>query len=205
MIKEKIKQMQMIISNKEGNNKRKIENLVVFIVILIITIIIINMIWKDNKKESDIKNDLSEDIVLAKEELTVKSSNKNELEERLENILSKIEGVGVAKVMITYSETSQTMAMYNEDSKISDTEEQASGGGTRKISETNSKKEVIYKEVNGEKIPVTQSIISPKVEGAIITATGAKSAVVKTNIIQAVEAVTGLPTHKIQVFEMKSY
>lgn len=79
------------------------------------------------------------------------------------------------------------------------------GGGTRKISETNSKKEVIYKEVNGEKIPVTQSIISPKVEGAIIAATGAKSAYVKTNIIQAVEAVTGLATHKIQVFEMQSY
>ena len=79
------------------------------------------------------------------------------------------------------------------------------GGGTRKISETNSKKEVIYKEVNGEKVPVTQSIISPKIEGAIITATGAKSAVVKTNIIQAVEAVTGLATHKIQVFEMQNY
>ena len=79
------------------------------------------------------------------------------------------------------------------------------GGGTRKISETNSKKEVIYKEINGEKIPVTQSIISPKVEGAIVAAVGAKSAEVKTNIIQAVEAVTGLATHKIQVFEMKSY
>ena len=26
----------------------------------------------------------------------------------------------------------------------------------------------------------------------------------KTNIVQAVEAVTGLPTHKIQVFEMKN-
>ena len=78
------------------------------------------------------------------------------------------------------------------------------GGGTRSISETNTKKEVIYKEVNGEKIPVTQSIISPKIEGAIVTASGAKSAVTKNNIIQAVEAVTGLAAHKIQVFEMKN-
>ena len=77
------------------------------------------------------------------------------------------------------------------------------GGGTRKISETKNKKEVIYKEVNGEKIPVTQSIISPTVEGAIVAASGANIAEVKTNIIQAVEAVTGLATHKIQVFEMK--
>lgn len=77
------------------------------------------------------------------------------------------------------------------------------GGGTRTISEASSKKEVIYKEIDGEKIPVTQSIISPKVEGAIVAANGANVAEVKTNIIQAVEAVTGLPTHKIQVFEMK--
>lgn len=76
------------------------------------------------------------------------------------------------------------------------------GGGNRKINENSSKKEVIYQEINGEKIPVTQSIVKPKAEGAIITATGAVDANVKTNIIQAVEAVTGLPTHKIQVFEM---
>lgn len=79
------------------------------------------------------------------------------------------------------------------------------GSGTRKISETNSKKQVIYKEVNGEKVPAVESIVSPKIEGAIVTATGAKSASIKTSIIQAVEAVTGLPTYKIQVFEMKSY
>lgn len=42
----------------------------------------------------------------------------------------------------------------------------------------------------------------PKIEGAIITAQGASNIDVKTNIIQAVEAVTGLATHKIQVFEM---
>lgn len=44
--------------------------------------------------------------------------------------------------------------------------------------------------------------IMPKIEGAIITAQGASNIDVKTNIIQAVEAVTGLATHKIQVFEM---
>jgi len=76
------------------------------------------------------------------------------------------------------------------------------GGGNRKITENSVKKEVIYQEINGEKIPVTQSVIKPKAEGAIITATGASDASVKADIIQAVEAVTGLATHKIQVFEM---
>lgn len=46
-------------------------------------------------------------------------------------------------------------------------------------------------------------VVKPKIEGAIVTADGATNATVKNNIVQAVEAVTGLQTHKIQVFEMK--
>lgn len=77
------------------------------------------------------------------------------------------------------------------------------GGGNRKISESSTKKEVIYQEINGEKIPVTQSTIKPKIEGAIVTAEGAVNSEIKLKITQAIEAATGLSTHKIQVFEMK--
>ena len=42
----------------------------------------------------------------------------------------------------------------------------------------------------------------PTVEGAIITAEGAENPEIKSNIISAVEAVTGAQSHKIQVFEM---
>ena len=61
---------------------------------------------------------------------------------------------------------------------------------------------MIYEENGDKKTLITQSVISPTVEGAIITAEGAGDVTVKTNIIQAVSAVTGLSTHKIQVFEM---
>ena len=92
--------------------------------------------------------------------------------------------------------------MYNESSKVSNTEESDTSGGTRKIQETDSQKDIIYKEENGEKTPITQKVVQPKIEGSIITAKGANNADTKANIIQAVEAVTGLATHKIQVFEM---
>ena len=62
----------------------------------------------------------------------------------------------------------------------------------------------IYKDQNGEKVPVTQKVILPKIEGAIITAEGANSVNIKANIVQAVEVATGLATHKIQVFTMKT-
>ena len=75
-------------------------------------------------------------------------------------------------------------------------------GGNRKVVETDVKKDIIYQETGGEKTPIIQSVISPKIEGAIITAQGANNMQVKANIIQAVEAVTAVPSHKIQVFAM---
>ena len=51
--------------------------------------------------------------------------------------------------------------------------------------------------------PITEKIVYPKMEGAIIIAKGAENIAVKEKIINAVEAATGLAVHKIQVFEMK--
>ncbi len=77
------------------------------------------------------------------------------------------------------------------------------GGGVRTINENSNKREVVYEESNGQRNVVTSSVITPEIKGAVITAKGANNGVVRSNIIQAVEAATGLPTHKIQVFEMK--
>ncbi len=205
MITDKIK--ELVIRKQGEPNKKKIENLVVFLIILIITIIVINVIWSedsDKAKETEPSNDKNKKLASSVEEVQTNSNNitKDEIVKNLEDILSKINGVGKVKVMLTYSQTSQTVPLYNQDSSEKNTEESDKQGGTRKITETDTKTEIIYKEENGEKVPITQSIISPKIEGAIITAEGAGNATVKTNIIQAVEAVTGVATHKIQVFEM---
>lgn len=200
MLIEKFK--NMIKSNQEQNNKKTIENLVVFIIILIIVLLSINIIWGNEKKENnkDIESDNKKLAVSRDEE----SEEKNELmSKNLENILSKINGVGEVKVYITYSQTSQIMPVYNEDISQKDTQEADTQGGTRKVVETDTKKEIVYDEKSGNKTIITQSIVSPKIEGAIITAEGGNNTNTKANIIQAVEAVTGLPTHKIQVFEMK--
>lgn len=202
---EKFEKIKALVAKKgEKNNKKTIENLVVFVIILIVTIIAINTIWKNDKDDST-KNNNTTNKKLAVTDSNEVASNVTEesIEEKIEKILTQMEGVGEVKVLITYSRTSQVVPLYNEDLQESTTEETDQEGGTRKISENSSKKEIIYQETGGEKLPITQSIISPKIEGAIVTAQGASNVEVKTNIIQAVEAVTGLATHKIQVFEMK--
>lgn len=192
-----------------GNDKKKIENLVFFVVLLIITIVIINFIWNGNEEANnkETMNDTSKQLASSKDgaEKNINSNNLDDtenLENKLKNILSKIQGVGEVEVCLNYSETSEVVAMYNENSTTSTTEETDDAGGSRKIEETDIKKDVIFEENDGTKTPITAKVIKPKIEGAIITAQGVNNAEIKNNIIQAVEAVTGLATHKIQVFEM---
>ena len=182
----------------EGNNKkRQIENIVVFIIILIITVVIINNMWDTDEEIEDEKNITK---VLAQDTKISNDSNDN-LESRLEDILESINGVGKTKVLIKYSESSSIIAMYNETSSESKTQEDDGDGGSKNVTETESKKEVVYNESN---VPVTEKIVMPIIEGAIVTAQGAGNANIKSSIVSAVEAITGLAVHKIQVFEMKN-
>ena len=216
MFKDKFKNL---FGKKEGeevterSNKKKVENIVVFLILLIVTLIVINVIWNDNNNNESNSSENRVDSNKKLAEITQSSgdteevsntSTGNELVSDLEDILSNINGVGKVKVMITYAETSKTIPVYNEESSEENTEETDSEGGTRKVTQTDTRKEVIYEETDNGSTIITQSIVSPTIEGAIITAEGASDATVKTNIIQAVGAVTGLATHKIQVFEMSS-
>jgi len=194
MLKEKLNQFL----KGDGNNKKKIENLSFFLIILVITVISINFIWKDeNEKVENNLNDGSKKFAINTEST---KHEENGLESKLEDILSNINGVGKVKVLLTYNETEELIPVYNKTDKKSTTNEIDSSGGTRVIEEIDISEEVVYQ---NEEI-ITQKVISPKIEGAIITATGANNSQVKTNIIQAVEAATGLATHKIQVFEKQN-
>ena len=153
--------LKKVVNSKEeegGNEKRKIENLVFFVVLLIITIVIINIIWKGNKQVIKQENNTTTKQLANREILTNASDNTttDDLTEKLETILSKMQGVGEVKVFVNYSETSEVVAMYNETTKTSNTEENDTSGGTRKIQETDSQRDIIYQEENGEKTPITQ-------------------------------------------------
>ena len=206
MFKDKIKKFFKNKENVKGNENKKVENLVFFVIISIITIVIINYIWSgsktNNKQVNENTNVNNKRLANVTEEKNEVVEDTNNLEEKLEEILAKIQGVGEVKVCVNYSESSEVVAMFDENSSTSTTEETDTEGGTRKIEQTETNKNVIYEENDGKKTPITKKTIKPKIEGAIITAKGANNAAVKTNIIQAVEALTGLATHKIQVFEM---
>ena len=204
-MKDKIKKFKNFLFAKSKNdNKRNIENLVVFLILLIITIIAINAIWGKDKEE-EIK-ETGYKVLAEKANTNINSNNlentEYNLQEELKDILSKIYGVGKVDILITYSETSSVAPIYNESQSISTTEETDSEGGKRTIESSNMNKEIVFEENNGESLPITEKIVMPKVEGAIVIAEGGGNPTIKTNIIQAVVAVTGISSYKVQVFEM---
>lgn len=187
--------------NEDGKDKKKqIENIVVFIIILIVTVLIINNMWSDGREKKD-ENTVDTSKVLAQ---ATTSNHQEDLEERLEDILSTISGVGKVKALIKYSESSTVVAMYNETVSESTTKENDGDGGSKDVKETENKREIVYTDEDGTNKPITEKVVMPVIEGAIITAQGAGNANVKASIVSAVEAVTGLAVHKIQVFEMNS-
>ncbi len=190
MIKEKLKTFF-----NETKDKKKVNNLIAILIILIIAVIAINTLFSDNDKEKNTNTNTTG------KELATENLENDDMEKKLKNILSQIKDVGNVDVLITYSESSSVVPIYNEKNSKSTTEEVDTNGGTRTIESYNTDKEV----VNGKNSEIiTEKVVVPKIKGAIITAEGAKNAEVKSNIISAVEAATGIATHKIQVFEMKT-
>lgn len=109
-------------------------------------------------------------------------------EEKLEEILSQIQGVGRVKVMLTEEEGKLTDYQTDCDT--------ASDGSVR--SDT-----VILSGENREESGLIKSVTPPTYLGAIIVCQGGDNASVRYALIQAVSNVTGLSSDRITVLKMK--
>ena len=178
------------------DEKRRNENLIAFLIILVITLVIINKILSGDEEEIESTNETDVELVTEIQDENI-DINNSDLQDELEEILSKIEGVGEVDVLLTYSESMSISPLYNESASSSVS---TSSDGTTTETQTESKE--IFTDSSDE--AVIEKYIMPTLEGAIIIVEGGSNSDVKANIIAAVEAVTGLLTHKIQVFEMNS-
>ena len=80
----------------EKFKNRKTENLILLLILLVITVILMNNILKeDNKEESENK---IAGATLAKQVSGIP------IEEKLESVLSKIDGVGEISILLTYND-----------------------------------------------------------------------------------------------------
>ena len=126
-------------------------------------------------------------------------------ERRLEKALSQMEGVGMAKVMITLEDSGETIVEKDIPLQSSNTEEKDSSGGVRKIRDYSSTETtVFYTDDNGKQMPYVVREATPRVTGVVVIAQGADNAKVKEQITRLLEALFDVEAHKVIVVKMKT-
>ncbi len=124
-----------------------------------------------------------------------------ELEARLEEILSGIDGAGEVAVMVTLKSSAEQVVEKDREEKKETVTESDSQGGQRITENADYKETAVYggDEKSSEQTPYISKRLSPRVEGVVVIAPGGDNAVVVKNITEAVQALFGIDTHKIRI------
>lgn len=137
------------------------------------------------------------DALAAKEE----SSYEKELEKRIKDILSQVEGVGGVDVMVVLKSSEEKVLHVDKNTSSSVTEEQDEGGTRRSIQQQELSESTVLSGSGGGSGPIIEKELRPEISGIIISADGGGSTVIKAEISEAMEALFGLPSHKIKVLK----
>lgn len=111
------------------------------------------------------------------------SEPQQSLEQRLESILSQIDGVGQVRVLLTEDNSGEII--YQTDAVSDRVETVMVGRGS------------------GQQEGLIRDSRAPNYRGAVILCKGADQAAVKLAVVEAVSRVTGLRTDQISVLKMK--
>lgn len=126
-------------------------------------------------------------------------------EERLEDALRYVDGVGRVRVLITLKESEHRIVEKDGPEEYSDTEETDAAGGSRTIRESRIEKSTIYTvDDRGQNVPYVIKTISPSVEGVVVIAQGAQTQNVQENIIEAIQVLFDIDANKIKIVKMKN-
>lgn len=126
------------------------------------------------------------------------------LEERLETVLSQMEGVGKAAVMITAADRGRSVVEKDTAENSVATTEHDSGGGSRSVAEQQREETTVYVENGQEKTPYIQRETLPAIEGIVVVAEGGGDGKTVSDISEAIQALFPIEAHRIKVVKMSS-
>lgn len=114
----------------------------------------------------------------------------DDIETRLEQILSTVKGAGKVAVFVSLED-------YGASEYAKDTKQTLREGASENEQET------VMAGKTGDLSPVTVKMSAPKIKGVIVSAKGAGNETVRQRLKSAVETSLGVPSHRVEVVEMK--
>ena len=121
---------------------------------------------------------------------------ENNIEDRLESIISKIGGVSEVDVMVTFEDSGEKILVYSENVSKDVSGQNESDGSCAQSESLNTTQEYIYE----NDTPYAVKEMSPKVCGVVVVYSGDKSLV--TDISQAVKVLTDIEYNRIKVLSV---
>lgn len=122
------------------------------------------------------------------------------LENRLKEILNRIEGISDVNVMITLKCGNESIILTEDSVQESIKKDTDENGFVSEQSEYRKEEIVVYeKKSSGESIPYVVKENAPKIEGVAVVAKGAESSENMIKIISIVKALFDVEAHKISV------
>ncbi|MCI8550165.1 MAG: stage III sporulation protein AG [Lachnospiraceae bacterium] len=169
-----------------------------WVLLLLAGILLLVIVLPTDKKEEPQTEETipQKETVNAERELEV---YVRELEKRVEEFLTSIEGAGKTQVMLTVESGGETILQADtslEQKSVSETDSEGGVGFTEEISQ--SSQTVLF---GGENAPYVTKELCPRVTGVLVAAEGGDNAVVKAEISAAMEALFDVPPHKIKVLK----
>ena len=113
------------------------------------------------------------------------------MEERLEGILSEIDGIGKVDVLLSISKGEKVVYQINEEKRDSENEQT---NRTTTVTVTNSDR---------DEIGLIRQVDPPEYLGAVVACQGAGNANIRLAVVEAVSKATGLGADRIAVVKMK--
>jgi stage III sporulation protein AG len=119
---------------------------------------------------------------------------------QLAAILSKIRGVGKVELFLTPGTSGRKELVTDMEQSRRQTSEGDSEGGTREIiEETTRSTYVLLRDAHGNEVPLVAEEEKPRYRGVLVVAEGVDDPAVKARVIEALQALLGLPAHRITV------
>ena len=178
---------------KNLKDKKRIYYLLSLAGICVIALIMLSLLPQDSQ---EVPTDEVTAQVQSQESEKADLESTDDLEKRLKNILSKIEGAGDIDVMITFESSEEIQPAYNSNSTTETTEEKDSQGGERIVTTESENKTMITSSSNS---PIILKTTEAKVKGVLVVSSGASDTKVKETLYNAVQTALQVEGHQVQI------
>ncbi len=126
-------------------------------------------------------------------------SYEDKLTAELETILSRVDGAGEVKCMITFANTTETVYATDFEEDNSSVVERDSENGERTTTKGNRDEKLVF---IGENEPIVVKELLPKVEGIVIVAQGGENVYIKKQFTDVATSLLDVDAHKVQILKM---